>query len=152
MSSNDQSGWDKIPSLNLTMDEDYSERLSSKEGRRHTRSDLSCLKKVLHGDMSSFPIRVATATHGSFDGLILDISESGCRIVVSKKLTEGELAKVRFLVDNRPVLTKAIIRWTSPKDNGCVAGVEFKEIPREQRELLGAVCAATKINKVGKIK
>jgi hypothetical protein len=152
MSNNNDSGWDKIPSLNLTMDEDYSERLKAKEARLHSRSDLSSLKKVLHGDVSSIPVRMATAAHGTFDGFIEDISEGGCRVTVQKKLTQGELAKIRFAVDNQIILTKSVIRWASAKNDGCIAGVEFKDMPSDQKEILGAICSASKLSKVGKIK
>ena len=149
MSDNEESAWDQIPSLNLTMDEDYSDR--AKEDRRHSRSDFSALKTVLHSDVSSLPIRVASAAHGVFDGLIMDISESGCRIVVPNKLKKGELTKVRFIVEHRTVITKAIVKWTSPKNDGCIAGLEFREIAHDLKKFIGTICAATLFNKGGQV-
>ena len=91
MSDKEKTAWDKIPSLDLEMDDAYAERIEAKDGRRHRRTDIAVLKTVLNGDVSSLPIRIATAADGIFDGLILDLSESGCRIAVSQKLKEGEL-------------------------------------------------------------
>lgn len=149
MPDNKDSAWDQIPSLNLTMDEDYSERIKTKEGRRHPRSNLSTLKTILYSDVPSLPIRIASATHGVFDGLILDISESGCRIVVSKELRAGELTKVRFILDNRTILTKAIVRWASPEGDGCSAGLEFRDLTDDLKKFLGTICSASMFNKIG---
>ena len=151
MPGNEESAWNQIPSLNLMMDEDYSERVKAKEGRRHPRSDLSVLKTALYGGASSLPIRVASAAHGVFDGLILDISESGCRIVGPSKLKKGELTMVRFIVEERTVITKANVRWTSPKNDGCTAGLEFREISGGLKNFLGAICSASMFNKIGKV-
>ena len=149
MSDIKESAWDQIPSLNLTMDEDYSGKV--KEDRRHSRSDLSALKKIIHSDVPSLPIRVASAAHGVFNGLIMDISESGCRIVIPNKLKKGELTKVRFNIEHRAVITKAIVRWTSPKNDDCIAGLEFREITHDLKKFIGTICSATLFNKGGKV-
>ena len=149
MDANKESTWDEIPSLELMMDEDYSEREKAKEGRRCPRADFSALKTVLDSDVSSLPIRVVSDAHGDFDGLIVDISESGCRIVVPNQLKKGELTKVRFVIHQQIVLTKAIVRWTSPKNDGCIAGLEFREIPRDLKNFIGTICSATMFNTCG---
>lgn len=151
MPDNDDSAWDQIPSLNLTMDDDYSERVKSKEGRRHPRSNLSTLKAVLYGDVPSIPVKIASVAHGVFDGLILDVSESGCRIIVPNVLKEGELTKIRFIIDQRTVLTKAVVRWVSPEEDGCSAGLEFREITGEIKQFLGTICSASMFNTMGKV-
>lgn len=151
MPDNDDSAWDQIPSLNLSMDDDYSDRVKSKEGRRHPRSNLTTLQTVLYGDVPSLPIRIASAAHGVFDGLILDISESGCKIVVPKALHKGELTKVRFIIDKRTVLTKAVVRWVSQEDNNCSAGLEFREVTGETKQFLGTICTASMFNTMGKV-
>lgn len=144
--------WGKIPSLDLEMDNEYDDKVKSKEGRRHHRTDIKTLKDVLHGEISSLPIRVATAGKGVFDGMILDLSESGCRIAVPKKLSKGELTKVGFIVNERTVVSKAITRWVEPKDYGCSAGLEFHGMPSELKEFLGTLSSASLFSKIGTIK
>ena len=73
MDDKDKGLWDDIPSINLEMDDNYADGVKSKEGRRHHRADISTLKSVLHGEISSLPVRIATATNGVFDGMILDL-------------------------------------------------------------------------------
>ena len=152
MSDKEKNPWEEIPSIELEMDEDYAERVKSKEGRRHHRTDITTLKTVLHGDISSLPIRIATAANGVFDGLILDLSESGCQIAVPKKLKKGELTKVGFIINQRTVVSKAIAKWIEPKDYGCSAGLEFKGISDELKEFLGTISSASLFSKVGSIK
>ncbi len=144
--------WGNIPSLDLEMDNEYNEKLKSKEARRHHRTDIATLKDVLHGEISSLPIRVATAGKGVFDGMILDLSESGCRIAVPKKLSKGELTKVGFIINERTVVSKAITRWVEPKDYGCSAGLEFHGMPSELKEFIGTISSASLFSKIGTIK
>lgn len=152
MADKEKSPWDDIPSIDLEMDEGYAKRVEDKEGRRHHRTDISTLKTVLHGDISSLPIRIATAANGVFDGMILDLSESGCRIAAPKELKKGELTKVGFIINQRTVVSKAVARWISPKDYGCSAGLEFKGISGELKEFLGTISSASLFSKVGSIK
>jgi len=152
MSDKEKNPWDEIPSLDLEMDEEYAERVKAKEGRRHHRTDISTLKTVLHGEISSLPIRIATASHGVFDSLILDLSESGCRVASPKKLNEGELTKVGFIINQRTVVSKAIARWITPKEYGCSAGLEFQGISKDLEEFLGTISSASLFSKVGSIK
>ena len=151
MSDKDKDAWDNIPSLNLEMDEDYTERLKTKEGRRHHRADITTLKEVLNDDISSLSIRIATVSNGVFDGLVLDLSESGCRVALSEKLKKGELAKVGFIINQRTIVTKAIVRWISLRDHGCSAGLEFEGISDDLKELLGTISSASMLNNIGKI-
>ncbi|MEN8136003.1 MAG: PilZ domain-containing protein [Thermodesulfobacteriota bacterium] len=152
MSDIEKKEWDKIPSLNLEMDDAYADRLKEKDGRRHRRTDIAGLKSVLKGDVSSIPIRIATAADGVFDGIILDISESGCRVAVRKKLKKDELAKLGFTINERAVITKAIARWISDEDYGCSAGLEFQGISGDLKEFLGTISSASLFNKVGQVK
>ncbi len=144
--------WGHIPSLDLEMDNEYEDKVKSKEGRRHHRTDIKTLKDVLHGDIASLPIRVATAGKGVFDGMILDLSESGCRIAVPKKLSKGELTKVGFIINERTVVSKAITRWVEPKDYGCSAGLEFHGMPSELKEFISTISSASLFSKIGTIK
>jgi hypothetical protein len=147
MSDDEKSAWDHIPSLALEMDDDYDERLNSREQRRHERADRSNLKMIIGSEKSSFRIRVATASQGIFDGQILDISESGCQIAIPKKLSEDELIKVKFFIKEDPVISKAIIRWVGSTSRYHKAGVEFVKLPPDTKELLGAISSASLFNK-----
>jgi len=150
--TDEKSKWDNIPSLELEMDNEYEDKLKDKEGRRHHRTDITTLKDVLHGELSSLPIRVATAGKGVFDGMILDLSESGCRIAIPKLLSKGELTKVGFIINERTVVSKAIARWIEPKDYGCSAGLEFHGMPTDLKEFLGTISSASLFSKIGSIK
>lgn len=151
MSGKQEKAWSKIPSLGLEMDVDYTDRIKAKEGRRHNRSDIYNLKKVVCDDASSFPIRVATAAQGVFTCLILDISESGCQIAVPKQLKKGELAKVSFVINRRSVISRAVVKWISRKDDCCCAGLEFKEISPELKKFLGTVSSASLFHEIGRV-
>ena len=152
MTDEKEDKWSKIPTLDLKMDDEYEDKLAGKEGRKHHRTDIATLKDVLHGEISSLPIRVATAGKGVFDGMILDLSESGCRIAVPKQLKKGELTKVGFIINERTVVSKAIARWIEPKDYGCSAGLEFHGMPSDLKEFLGTISSASLFSKIGTIK
>ena len=141
--STDKKDWDNIPSLKLEMDDEYSERLKAKEGRRHARTGITSLKKVLHGEIQSLPIRVATAQKGVFDGQILDLSKSGVKIHVPKLLEKGELTKVGFILNKTSVIVKAVTRWVDKVDDGCKVGMEFQDLPPNIQELIEGKTAFT---------
>ncbi|MBU0674941.1 MAG: PilZ domain-containing protein [Proteobacteria bacterium] len=143
--------WDDIPSLNLEIDSTYSKRLEDAEGRRHTRTDGDALRRMLDG-RDTLPIRIATAQKGVFDGMVLDLSKSGVRLTAPKKLDKGELVKVGFMLNDRTIISKAITRWVSPKPNGCSAGLEFHDLPKDLAEYIASLSSANLLNKVGKVK
>lgn len=144
--------WDKIPSLNLEMDNDYEDRLKSKEGRRHDRTDATALKKLLPGNLTRLPVRVGTVAKGVFDGLILDLSKSGMRIRIPKALNKGEQIKVGFILNQRTIMAKATTRWVSIKQNFCDVGLQFENLPEADGELIAHLTAASMLSQVGNIK
>jgi hypothetical protein len=152
MSDKEKAVWDQIPSLDLEMDGDYAKKLKAKEGRRHHRSDFSSLKTVFNNEVPSLPIKIATTANGVFEGFILDLSESGCKLVATEKLEKGEPAKVGFVINQRTVVAKAIVRWVSPRGSGCTAGLEFRGVSDEIKEFLGTLISASLFNKIGKVK
>lgn len=148
----DEKSWDSIPSLNLEMDDEYEDRIKSKEGRRHERTGAADLKKILPGNLSRLPVRVGTVAKGVFDGLILDLSESGMRIRIPKALNKGEQVKVGFIINQRTIMAKATTRWVAVKPTFCDAGLQFEDIPPADAELIAQLTSASKLSRIGKIK
>lgn len=148
----DDKSWDHIPSLNLEMDNDYDDRLKSKEGRRHERTDAAALKNILPGNLARLPVRVGTAAKGVFDGLILDLSESGMRIRIPKPLAKGEQVKIGFIITQRTIMARATTRWVSVKQTFCDAGLQFEDLPATDAGLIAQLTSASLLNRVGNIK
>ena len=143
------SDWDNIPSLNLEMDTDYDSRVKGKEGRRSTRIDTSALKHILAQGMTLIPIRVATVKQGVFDGVIVDLSETGVRFTSSKSLTKDEKIKVGFKIDERTIISKAIIRWVCSSEKDCTVGIEFQGLSPADQDFLRTLTTASLFNKTG---
>lgn len=150
--SGSKQNWDNIPSLNLEMDNEYEERLKSKEGRRHERTDAAALKNVIPGNLTRIQIRIGTAEKGVFDGLVLDLSESGLRIRIPKALNKGELVKVGFILNKRTVMAKATTRWVTVKERFCDAGLQFNDLPQADSDYIGQLTSASMLSKIGKVK
>lgn len=148
----DDKSWDNIPSLKLEMDNDYEERLKSKDGRRHERSDAAALKNILPGNLARLPVRVSTVAKGMFDGLILDLSESGMRIRIPKALNKGEQIRIGFIINQRAIMAKATTRWVNAKPTFCDAGLQFEDLPATDSGLLAQLTSASLLNRVGNIK
>ena len=144
--------WDEIPALKLEMDRDYENRLNAKEGRRHERTEVASLKSILPGNLSRLQIRVGTTAKGTFDGLILDLSQSGVRIRIPKALNRGELVKVGFILNKHTVMAKATSRWVEVKERFCDVGLEFHDLPQADIELIGQLTTAAILSRVGKVK
>ena len=147
--SDPEENWGDIPSLNLEMDTDYETRVKGKEGRRHARVNSNALKDIVSTSVNAIPIRIATASQGVFDGVISDLSQSGVRLTSPKSLSKGEKVKVGFKVDNRTIISKAIIRWTCTSEMYITAGLEFRGLSSSDEEFLGALAAASLFNKTG---
>jgi hypothetical protein len=150
MSDKEKTALNSIPSANLATDGGHS-RIVKTQGqveRKYPRTDLESLNKVLDENVSYLPIKLGTATGGEFKGMILDFSENGCRIAVSVQLKEGELAKVDFTVNNRTIISKAIVRWISPHSHVYLVGMEFQGMPADAKELLWAISEVALLDNV----
>lgn len=148
----DDKSWDNIPSLDLEMDSNYEGRLKSKDGRRHERTDAAALKNILPGNLARLPVRVGTGAKGVFDGLILDLSESGMRIRIPKALNKGEQVRIGFIINQRSIMAKATTRWVIVKPTFCDAGLQFENLPSRDAGLIAQLTSASLLNQVGKIK
>lgn len=148
MSDKEKTAWDRILSVNLEIDEGYSEIIKPKCERKHPRTDLVSLNKVLDENLSYLPVKMATASSGHFKGMILDISENGCRIAVPVQLEKGELTKIGFIVNKRTIISKAIVRWISPQNHVDLVGMKFQEIPDDAKEFLRAISAVAMLDVV----
>ena len=148
----DGKSWDDIPSLHLEMDDGYENRVKSKEGRRHERTDAASLKNILPGSLTRLQIRVGTIAKGVFDGLILDLSESGLRIRIPKALNKGEQVKVGFILNQRTFMAKATTRWVSVKERFCDVGLQFEDLPVADGKLIAELTSASLLSRVGKVK
>lgn len=148
----DKKGWEDIPSLSLELDTDYADRIKSKEGRRHERTDAAALKGILPGNLTRLPIRVGTVAKGVFDGLILDLSSSGVRIRIPKALNKGEQVKVGFIMNHRTFMAKATTRWVNVKERFCDVGLQFEDLPQADIELISQLTSASLLSRVGKVK
>ena len=146
MSDNEKTAWDRIPAINLEIEEGYSEIKKPRCERKYPRTDLVSLNKVLDEDMTYLPVKMATATSGQCKGMILDISENGCRIAVPIQLKKGELTKVGFIVNKRTIISKAIVRWISPHSHVDLVGVKFQGIPDDAKEFLRAISAVAMLD------
>ncbi len=148
--SDKEQKWDDIPSLKLEMDDDYDSRMDSKEGRGCARVDSGALKSIISAQgVTRFPIRIATAKKGVFDGVIEDLSETGVRLIAPKVLAKNEMTKVGFKMDDRTIISKAIVRWVSPREEGCTAGLEFQAISAADQEFIRTLTTASLFNKTG---
>ncbi len=146
MSDEEKTAWDRIPSINLEIDGASSEIIKPKRERKHPRTDLSSLNKVLDENVSYLPVKIGTATSGQCKGMILDFSENGCRIAVPVQLEKGELIKVGFNVNKRTIISKAIVRWILPHSHVYMIGMEFQGMPDDVKELLRAISAVAMLD------
>lgn len=150
--SDDKKSWDDIPSLNLQMDDEYDSKLKqSEDSRRHHRANIEALKTILPYQVESLPIRVGTAARGVFNGEIIDLSKSGVRIKIPKVLDKGELTKVGFIINKRTITSDAVTKWVSPDDDGgCIAGMNFKNMPKDIASFIDDISSADLFNKLAK--
>ena len=146
MSDKEKTAWDRIPSVNLEIGEGCSEITKPWCERKYPRTDLVSLNKVLDENVTYLPVKMATANSGQCKGMILDISENGCRIAVPIQLKKGELTKVGFIVNKRTIISKAIVRWTSPQSHVDLVGMKFQGIPDDAKEFLRAISAVAMLD------
>ena len=80
-------------------------------------------------------------------GIMLDISEIGCRITAEESLEKGTVIGVGFNLPDteQPVNWTGIVRWSVPLQGGeghSVSGVEFMDTPDSELEILQDILAA----------
>ena len=154
MADRKKTAWDNIPSVNLDINDGISEIVKPKVERKHPRTDLESLNKVLDKNLPYLPVKMATPAGGEFKGMILDVSENGCRIAVSVQLKTGEVTKVGFIVNKRTIISRAIVRWISPQKEVYLMGMEFQDMPIDAKEFLRAISAVARLDtlEIDKIK
>jgi|GEM_PF-999294 len=149
MPDKEKTAWDRIPPIDFETDEVSSLATKPKCGRKHTRTDLASLNKILDEKVSFLPAKMASGRSGHFKGMVLDISENGCRVAVSSvQLEKGELTKVGFIVNKRTIISKAIVRWILPQSHGYLVGMEFIELPDDSKEFLWTIGSVAKMDSV----
>ncbi|MCK4838271.1 MAG: PilZ domain-containing protein [Desulfobulbaceae bacterium] len=148
MSDKEKTAWDRISSIDLEIDEGNSEAMKPHCDRKYPRTDLVSLNKVLDENLSYLPVKMVTTTSGQCKGMILDISEDGCRIAVPVQLKEGELAKVGFIVKKRTIISTAVVRWVLPQKNFDfdLVGMKFQGMPDDAKEFLRAISAVAMLD------
>ncbi|MEN8142765.1 MAG: PilZ domain-containing protein [Thermodesulfobacteriota bacterium] len=114
--------------------------------RNYPRTDLVSLNKIFDEKLEYLPVKLATSNNGQCNGMILDISENGCKVAVSIPLQEGEVVMAGFIVNKRIITTKATVRWITPHGGVNLVGIEFSEIADDTREFLRAVSAIAKLD------
>jgi hypothetical protein len=137
-----------MSTINLANDEGHPEIIKSWRERKHPRTDLASLNKVLDEKVSFLPVEIASSTSGKFKGMILDFSENGCRIAVPVQLKKEELIKVGFIVKRHNIITRAIIKWISSHSHVHLAGMEFQGLPNDAKEFLWSVGAIAMMDAV----
>lgn len=145
----ERKSWDDIPSLNTELDDD--EDLEEKEERRHPRTDHGALTRLLFED-NPFPVQILTTNKGQFEGMILDVSKSGIKLVAPKSLEQEERVKVSFTLSNRVISAKAVTCWTSLESNGFHIGLEFQDLPANIADFFDSLNTANLLDRVGKLK
>lgn len=148
MSDKEKKPWDRIPSVNLEVDEGHPEIIKPKRERIYPRTDLASLNKILEQKVSYLPVKLASAANGQCKGMILDFSENGCRLAVTVPLQKGELVKVGFVVKKRTIVSKAVVKWISRQSQVYLIGMEFQGLPDEGKEFLRAIGAIAMLDTV----
>lgn len=74
------------------------------------------------------------------EGMILDLSEGGCRLATPIELPVGEIVEIAFLLPRTTSLNGRVLRIEREGDTPHL-GVEFQEVPEDVRKALRAFCA-----------
>ena len=114
--------------------------------RIYPRTDLNSLNKVFGEKLEYLPVKLAAGNSGQCKGMILDVSENGCKVAVPIHLQEGELIMIGFIVNKRTITTKATVRWCTPLGGVNLVGMEFAEMTDNTREFLRAVSEIAKLD------
>ena len=124
---------------NLSIDWDFKPE-STLGLRANSRITNKYLQELFNN--RPIPTKIATKDHDE-TGEMLDLSPTGSAIYLQKQLQIGTLLKFGFIMGDRKIITKALIKNTSPLAAGYRTGIEFIDLPNEHliyiKQLLAAI-------------
>ena len=140
----ENTSWDDIPSLdNLTIDWEF-EPENALGKRAWVRIDKSDLRSFL--TMESIPVKVITR---NFDksGQLVDLSVGGLAVLLSTKLTDGQLVKVGFFLGRQKIISRAVVRNICSLKDKYRVGMEFMDLEKDTSSYVAGIISS-KIYKI----
>ena len=137
--------WDDIPPLDgLKMDWEYTAEnpLGKRKHERMTDRDVASLLGV-----GAIRAKVATQKH-TFDGLLSDISAGGMALILGKELSVNQFVKIGFFLGTQKIVSKAVVRRTTPARKAYTVGFQFQDINEEDSRYIHSLYASKRFNRL----
>lgn len=140
----EKSAWDQIPSLEgLEVDWQY-----APENPLGKRSWLRMADKELLEilGVKRIPVKIVSKNFEE-TGILLDVSQGGCSVVLRARLTEGQMLKLGFMLGKEKVISKAMVKNVASRAGGFRTGVAFVELEKAMQDFIGGLMSSKVLQK-----
>lgn len=131
--------WGDIPSLGgLSVDWEYEPE--NPLGKRQVVRLTSVELRDLIGN-KAIPVKVV-AKGFEETGRLLDISSGGVAVLLKSELVEGKPVKLGMFLGKEKIISRALVRSSTTKDDGFRTGLEFVELPAPNVEYISSLISS----------
>jgi hypothetical protein len=141
-----KTGWDAIPSLDgLSVDWEYQSE-SSKNKRLSSRIDKQSIEKLFNS--RDIPAKLATVDK-IINCTLDDISSKGVALYLNELiLTIDNPVKIGFMLGQRKIISKGLVKYILNKNNLVRVGIEFVELDADSTEFISELYGAKVLQKM----
>ena len=134
-----KSGWDNIPSLK-GLEVDWQYEPENPLGKRAWLRIASTQFYTILG-VKNIPVKLASKTVEE-TGHLLDVSQGGFSAVVKTNFTVGQLLKVGFFIGKQKVISRAVVKYVTLREERFKVGVEFVDLDGATKQYIAGIVAA----------
>ncbi|MCF8056524.1 MAG: PilZ domain-containing protein [Desulfocapsa sp.] len=143
MSKDKETSWDNIPSLNLSLDKEDTQK--DKDNRAAIRLAANDVMRLMGDNSNVIYVQVVTKK-GLLkkQGILQNIHQNGiCFIMPTHNIQKGDAIRIGLFLGKRPFQTNAIVRWATNDQ----VGVEYVNPKPEDVSFLSNLYSAKILNR-----
>lgn len=140
----EKSAWDQIPSLEgLEVDWQY-----TPENPLGKRSWLRMADKELLEvlGVKRIPVKIVSKNFEE-TGVLLDVSQGGCSVVLKERLSEGQTLRLGFILGKEKVISKAVVKNVARRAGGFRIGIAFVELDKAMQDYIAGLMSSKVLQK-----
>lgn len=140
----EKSAWDQIPSLE-GLEVDWQYKPENPLGKRSwLRMADKELLEIL--GVKRIPVKIVSKNFEE-TGVLLDVSQGGCSVVLKERLSEGQTLRLGFILGKEKVISKAMVKNVARRAGGFRIGVAFVELEKAMQDYIAGLISAKVLQK-----
>jgi hypothetical protein len=135
----EKSAWDQIPSLE-GLEVDWQYKPENPLGKRSwlRMADKELLELL---GVKRIPVKIVSKNFEE-TGVLLDVSQGGCSVVLKERLSEGQTLKLGFILGKEKVISKGMVKNVARRSGGFRIGIAFVELEKAMQDYIAGLISS----------